>query len=573
MADRTLKVLLTATDSSPVYTTYVASKAATAAGDDTTEHTYELPASMSRVLVAGVLETASIPAGIYSLNGQQTISVRAKCEAANKLNVILAGYNGSAWVTLATSAEQTLGFDYATYSFTTNLDLDNVVATGYTAFAFAIQFRNLSSTTAYDCYILAGTLTFLTISYQALPGEPTISVPAPAATLTGTETLTATATDPDGDQVLYRWYYDATHAIGDSALADSGVAADVSWNTKLMADGAYTLRCWAVDAEDNVSATYDTVAVTIANAATISFVGLLDGDTSTNLTPTFAVLLGDTDADPLHVQLQLSPLATFASLLEDEDTDTDETGWEHAASPYSTWTAFPAAGADQGDRAHWTVGSGLVYDVYYVRARVYDGYVYSAWTTVRFTIAPTTTTPLTVTIDGTSWTPEELQITENTGGDPSPISMTFPAELVNAAANPPTEGDAVAVAANLTGTGRTWGATVEEVTWDGPWCHVYCLQDDAYLSRKLATGDVASADVGTNLAALVTSYGSPLTGTAIDTTIGTSAAITGGYLSLREHFQAWSDALLAYLWVDASGDIHWLAQADIPAAEYTLIEG
>ncbi len=110
----------------------------------------------------------------------------------------------------------------------------------------------------------------VSVMSNVAPGEPVISAPAVGAVHGQSTTidLTATATDPNGDQVLYRWKYDAgagDQTIGDSALVNSGAAGTLAWDTSGLDAGAYTLKCWAVDSAGLVSATYDSVAITIVS--------------------------------------------------------------------------------------------------------------------------------------------------------------------------------------------------------------------------------------------------------------------------------------------------------------------
>ena len=215
-------------------------------------------------------------------------------------------------------------------------------------------------------------------------------------------------------------------------------------------------------------------------------------------------------------------------------------------------------------RVRWTTSETLRFDTYYFRARVTDSLLTSEWTaSVRFVIAPSADQPVVVTIDGTEWDIEGLSITEETGGAAGTIAFRLPTDLVIAAANPPQHGDAMAVACNIAGTGRTWNGTVERISYSDAYVDIYVLQDDAYLARKLVTAGEAVADIGTNLAAIVTTFGAPLTGTQIDTAVGVNAAITAQYKTLKEHFGDWTDKILYHLYVDTTGDIWWGDPADL----------
>jgi hypothetical protein len=439
--------------------------------------------------------------------------------------------------------------------------------------------------TAYSSY--ATTISFIVVPNTA-PNEPTIVEPSGAESLTEGETFSITWTehaaphDAEGNPITYEGEFSKAGTFADTVSIFSGVAegqTSTVWTlaTTLVAADTATckVRIRARDSYNGVSAWSTSAAFTVnENAApVVAWVGIGDGDTLVGSSPVLTLLLTDADSDACHVEIELSETADYAAPLN-PDSAASQIGWEESATPFTVWTAVPTTGATHDYRVRYTPQIALRYDYYYLRARAHDGFMYGAWTTsIRVLVAYSGSEKLIGTIDGTVWYLEECNIVENTGGEPSPLEMTIPTLLVDAAANPPERGDSVSVACNIEGTARTWNATLEEVVYDGPYVRLSCLQDDAYLSRKLATGDVVSADVGHNLGHFVTSYGTPLTGTGIDATTGLTAALTGGYKNLREHFADWSDALLYYLYVDATGDITWCAEADLGVPEFVLREG
>lgn len=107
------------------------------------------------------------------------------------------------------------------------------------------------------------------------PAEPVISAPtagtgrAPGYVFT----LTATGTDPEGSDVYYRWKYDAgagDQAIGDSDPVASGQPESTTWDTDGLDLGTYTLKCWTLDALDQISATYDSVEVELLDVLIVA---------------------------------------------------------------------------------------------------------------------------------------------------------------------------------------------------------------------------------------------------------------------------------------------------------------
>ncbi len=419
------------------------------------------------------------------------------------------------------------------------------------------------------------------------PNAPTLTAPGAVTWREGeTQNITWTEASPrdaDGHAVTYEGEFSALGDFTDAVAIFSGVAqgsTSYAWTlaTTLVAANTATckVRIRARDIYNGISTWSTSAPFTVNENATptITIVSPADLAVLTDSTPTITYEVTDADSDKLHVEIEISELADFSTVVANPNTQNDVTGWEASAHPHAVWSAFDAGGEDSGDQVRFTVQSALRYDYYYIRARVTDTLLTSAWTdTVRVLIRYSSTDPVYVTIDSTVWSVENLVVNEETGGEPSMIEFTLPTSLVVAAANAPAQGDSVTVGCNIEGTSRSWNATVEEIRYDGPYVHISCLQDDAYLSRKLATGDVASKDVGQALKDLITSYGSPLSGAGIDVTSGTTAALTGGYKSLREHFSEWTDALLRYMYVDETGDVKWVDPADLAVPAYVLTEG
>ncbi|MEN6544948.1 MAG: hypothetical protein ABFE07_02810, partial [Armatimonadia bacterium] len=194
-----------------------------------------------------------------------------------------------------------------------------------------------------------------------------------------------------------------------------------------------------------------------------------------------------------------------------------------------------------------------------------------AWVYFDMTIGADASAPLQVMIGGLEYQVGACTIVETTGGEAGTIDVgiTLSAFL----ADPLTHGDAIAVSSGLGGHDRTWNGTVESWQFQGSLVMVHALQDDAYLSRKLATGDETAADLGANLADFVDDYGAPLTPDGIDTDTGLSMALTGGYKYLREHFADGLKALPDYVyWVDETGAVYLVDQTGLPEALYELYE-
>ncbi len=332
------------------------------------------------------------------------------------------------------------------------------------------------------------------------------------------------------------------------------------------------IRLRASDGYSKTSAWVVSNAFTVVeNAApTISIVSPVDDGLATGNTPYLEWDVADADSDGIHVEFMLSLRPDFGSGYYVKSA-LEQTGWEEAASPYSSWTAVPAGGATTGNRVRYTCPA-LRYDIYFLKWRAYDGILYSAWSdAISFRVTPSGAVPLTCTIGAYTYSIMGLKATEKTGGEGSPLEFRVPLSIL--ATKPIARGASVSIGFCLGSQSRVWNATVENLVSVGAEVTVQCVQDDAYLARKLVTGDEASADVGAILAAFVNDYGSPLTNDHMDTTLGVTCAISGQYKSLRDHLAEWAQLLGLILWVDSDGEVHLTDPADLADPVYILHEG
>lgn len=339
-----------------------------------------------------------------------------------------------------------------------------------------------------------------------------------------------------------------------AALIVVGNAVQVLWNTQKVV-GAEVQVLWDV-------------ACPVA-----SLVTPLDGGILQGLTPTSVFGTYNYDGDPVHVEFQVSAFFDFRSYEIDTNSVTDFANWEESATPFTTWTDMVAGGATAGNRIRYATLNPLRYDIYYGRVRLTDltHPVTGAWTYFSFTISIDATAPLVVTIGGTTFSVGVCNIIEDTDGEASPIVLEIP--LSAFLAHPLTESDPIAISSGLGGWNRSWNGTVENWVFKGDLVSILALQDDSYLSRKMCTGNVGAADLGHNLWHLVDSYGTPLTGSAIDEATGATMALVGGYKYLREHFADALKVLPNFLyWVDSTGDVHLVDQDSLPLSPIELYE-
>lgn len=421
------------------------------------------------------------------------------------------------------------------------------------------------------------------VVYTQNPGNPTVTAPAGAPSwIEGSiHNITWTVASPEQSesapceyQIQFSKLGNFSDAVSVTTTADNG-SYEWALPLTLVASTANTckirIRAKVTNFELYSSWVSSNAFTVVQNTApTVTLVTPEDDGLLADTTPTFVFGTADTENNAIHAEFQVSYLADFSSLIIDTDSATDYADWTTSASPFTTWTAMDAGGATAGHRISYASPISFRYDDCYGRIRLKDAAT-AVWTTFSFTISVDANAPLQVTIDGTPYYVTSCVITENTGGEPSPIDVEITLDAFLAA--PVEAGDEIAIASGLGGHNRSWNGTVESWTFAGDTVAISALQDDAYLSRKLCTGDEASADIGQNLADFVASYGAPLTGTNIDTATGLSAALTGGYKNLREHFSDALKVLPDYLfWVDSGGDVWFVDAADLTASDWALVE-
>ena len=421
------------------------------------------------------------------------------------------------------------------------------------------------------------------------PGVPTWDTPEGAEVWREGEThlLEWTLADPEqslGWPCSYDIEFSADGSFTDAQTIATGVTGgSYSWGigNLVAADTSAAklrIRGYMTEYPDVVSDWVATDAFTVEQntAPTITLVepeddALFPG--GPDLRPHFVFGVADTESDPVHAELVVSYASDYSNPVVHTDSSTDYANWEKAAGPtFDEWEPLTSAGAAAGSRLRHKPESQFRYDYCYARVRATDGALTSEWTEFAFTVVVDPDLKLSVTIAGTSYGVQGMQIVENTGGDVSPIS--FAVSLAAYLAAEYGRGDTVAIASGLGNHNRTWNGTIELKRPAGSLVSTVAYQDDMYLEEKLCTSDQASDDLGANLGAMVTAHGSPLTGTNIATTTGVTQAIDGGYKSLREKFDQAKDLLPNFIgpWVDAGGDIHFIDQADLPAPIYRLYE-
>jgi hypothetical protein len=416
------------------------------------------------------------------------------------------------------------------------------------------------------------------------PNAPTLTAPNGGETWREGESknLTYTPASPEhpaGLPCTYEYEFSADGSFADAVLVESDISASPhAWTlpqTLVTVDTATCKMRVRARVTDDLTSAWDASSgaftVLQSTAPAVTLVTPLDTALLPGLTPAFIFGTADTESDPVHAEFIVSPFADYSAPVINTDSTTDYANWEESVSPFTTWTTVGSGGATAGNRIRYTGPNPFRYDNYYGKVRLKDAYSTAAFTEFTFVISVDAAIALSVTIGGTAFNVTACTIIENTGGEASPIDLAIP--LSAFLAHPLTAGDEIAISSGLGDHNRSWNGTLESWKFAGTVVDIHGLQDDAYLSRKLATGNEATADIGQNLADFITSYGAPLTGINIDVVTGLSAPLTGGYKYLREHFADAAKALPNYiLWVDSGGDIHWVDTADLTGPTYVLFE-
>jgi hypothetical protein len=412
------------------------------------------------------------------------------------------------------------------------------------------------------------------------PTDPVLTAPNGGETWREGEVKDVTwtaSTHPESLPITYEIQFSAAGDFSDAVVIATGVSASpYSWTLATTLVAANTATCkMRVRASDGYSKTSawdnSNAAFTVNQNAVpvITLVSPLADALATGNTPYITVLVTDADSDPIHVEVMLSLNPSFSDAIYAKSA-LSWAGWEESASPFSTWTALPEAGTTTAYRVRWTCPA-LRYDVYFLKVRAFDGILYSEWSAVTtFRVTPSGTVPLTCSIGAYSYDIKGLKATEKTGGEGSPLEFRVPLSIL--ATQPIARGASVSIGLCIKDQSRVWNATVENLVSVGAEVTVQCVQDDAYLARKLVTGDAVSQDVGLSLAGFVTSYGAPLANNHMDTSLGVTALITGQYKTLLDHCREWAQLLGLILWVDSDGEVHLTDPADLADPTYILHE-
>ena len=416
----------------------------------------------------------------------------------------------------------------------------------------------------------------ITVLSSQSPTDPVLDEPADTPWREGeTHSVTWTeSTHPESLPITYEIQFSAAGDFSDAVvIATTITGASYAWTlaTTLVASDTATckIRLRASDGYSKTSNWDTSGAFTVDENAAPTATLVSPVDIATGNTPYLVFAVDDDDSDDVHMEVMLSLSPSFGTAYYFKSALSQD-GWEEAADPYSTWTDLGSGGATAGNRIRVTCPT-LRYDLYFMKYRAYDSILYSDWSpTVEFRVTPSGAVPLTTTVGEDTYLVSGLRVTERTGGEASPFSFRVPLSIL--ATQPIARGASVSIGLYIGGQSRVWNGTVEALVSSGAEVEVQCVQDDAYLARKLVTGDESSADIGAVLAAFVDDYGAPLGSTYMDTTLGVTLAVAGQYKSLLDHLREWAQLLGLILFVDSDGEVHLTDPADVADPTYILFE-
>lgn len=420
------------------------------------------------------------------------------------------------------------------------------------------------------------------------PNAPTLTSPNGSETWREGEikSVTYTVADPehpDGLPCTYEFQFSAAGDFTDAVdCADNIDSSPYSWTLPQTLVAANTATCKVrirARVTDDLASDWDlsdgAFTVLQSTPPTVTLIDPEDDEQfqgELDLKPTFVFGTADTESDPVHVELIVSYSADYSSPVIDTDSATDYADWEEAEDPFTTWETMTSGGATAGNRIRYKPSTPLRYDYCYGKVRLKDAYSTAVFTEFEFTIVVDPDLHLSVTIGGVPYNVGACHIVENTGGEPSPITLQI--DLDQYADEPLTDTATVSIASGLGNHNRVWNGTLEPWMMEGVVINGTVVQDDFYLSHLDVPGDYESADLGAQFAAIIGDCGEgKLTASHVDTTTGVSAAISGKYRYIREVLQQILSACPAYLgWVDAGADVWLIDQADLPAATICLYE-
>jgi hypothetical protein len=244
---------------------------------------------VSTIVTAGGSQLCSVAGAASSCtwntllgsNGPKVVTVTARDAAGNSksatVDVTVANAdNVKPIVTLTSPASGTTvsGTVNIAFSATDNVGVTSITVAAGTA--TVCSFTGAASSCSWNSTLVANGAYAITVTARDAAGnvqtatssvtvqnadtqKPVVNITAPAAaaTLTGTAIITFTATDNVGVTAI-------TVAAGSSTLCTlGGTATSCSWNTALVANGAYTITVTARDAAGNSSAL--TRGITVSN--------------------------------------------------------------------------------------------------------------------------------------------------------------------------------------------------------------------------------------------------------------------------------------------------------------------
>jgi hypothetical protein len=279
-------------------------------------------------------------------------------------------------------------------------------------------------------------------------------------------------------------------------------------------------------------------------------------------TPTFEVTLPASDASALHVRLSLSMMPTMSQPTT-YDSSVSQTGWEYLSG--GNWLPFPAGGVPPQSRVRFTPTIPLPPGTWYWTAAAKDwawGIPNELAWSLRRVLSVDALEGYSLAVGSSIWPCLDLVITESANGELSTIEFevdNWPDALTGKRAQDLIHyRDPVYLSIyDTTGEERQYLGRVFDKQPDDVTLRIIATMGDKVLADRLASADYLETDVGSALAAMVTSDCAPLLDTGIDDPFGLTTNLASKNQQVMASFQEVFRTFGLLFWVETHA-LDWI---------------
>lgn len=279
-------------------------------------------------------------------------------------------------------------------------------------------------------------------------------------------------------------------------------------------------------------------------------------------TSTFEMTLPLSDASGLHVRLSLSMMPTMSQPTM-YDSSASQAGWEYLSG--GNWLPLPAGGAPPQSRVRFTPTIPLVLGTWYwiVAAKDWAWGIPNelAWS-LRRVLSVDALEGYSLAVGTSIWPCLDLVITESANGELSTIEFevdNWPDALTGKRAQDLIHyRDPVYLSIyDTTGEERQYLGRVFDKQPDDVSLRIIATMGDKVLTDRLASADYLETDVGSALAAMVTSDCAPLLDTGIEDPFGLTTNLASKNQQVMASFQEVFRTFGLLFWVEAQA-LDWI---------------